>query len=276
MMTYRQLIQELEDHLEAIGEEKEALTFAFKELKKWSLTDFALHQAKEVSSEDQLLLATIFDHLSKHQPVQHYLGYSYFKDLTLSVSPDVLIPRPETEELVDLILAQPPAQSLSVLDIGTGSGAIALALKANRPDWQITALDISKAALEIASDNGEKLGLKIRWLQSDLFSQVSDEFDIIVSNPPYISKEDQDEVGKNVLSHEPHLALFADKQGYAIYEQIILEADRFLKDKGTLYFEIGYKQGQRVKEMLEKAFPKSQVVLLKDSFGKDRMVVLQK
>lgn len=276
MMTYRQLIQELEDHLEAIGEEKEALTFAFKELKKWSLTDFALHQAKEVSSEDQLLLATIFDHLSKHQPVQHYLGYSYFKDLTLSVSPDVLIPRPETEELVDLILAQHPAQSLSVLDIGTGSGAIALALKANRPDWQITALDISKAALEIASDNGEKLGLKIRWLQSDLFSQVSDEFDIIVSNPPYISKEDQDEVGKNVLSHEPHLALFADKQGYAIYEQIILEADRFLKDKGTLYFEIGYKQGQRVKEMLEKAFPKSQVVLLKDSFGKDRMVVLQK
>lgn len=276
MMTYRQLIQELEDHLEAIGEEKEALTFAFKELKKWSLTDFAFHQAKEVSSEDQLLLATIFDHLSKHQPVQHYLGYSYFKDLTLSVSPDVLIPRPETEELVDLILAQHPAQSLSVLDIGTGSGAIALALKANRPDWQITALDISKAALEIASDNGEKLGLKIRWLQSDLFSQVSDEFDIIVSNPPYISKEDQDEVGKNVLSHEPHLALFADKQGYAIYEQIILEADRFLKDKGTLYFEIGYKQGQRVKEMLEKAFPKSQVVLLKDSFGKDRMVVLQK
>lgn len=276
MMTYRQLIQELEDHLEAIGEEKEALTFAFKELQKWSLTDFAFHQAKEVSSEDQLLLATIFDHLSKHQPVQHYLGYSYFKDLTLIVSPDVLIPRPETEELVDLILAQHPAQSLSVLDIGTGSGAIALALKANRPDWQITALDISKTALEIASDNGEKLGLKIRWLQSDLFSQVSDKFDIIVSNPPYISKEDQDEVGKNVLSHEPHLALFADKQGYAIYEQIISEADRFLKDKGTLYFEIGYKQGQRVKEMLEKAFPKSQVVLLKDSFGKDRMVVLQK
>lgn len=275
-MTYRQLINELGQSLEAVGEEREALEFAFKEKKLWSTTDFVINQAKEVTLEDEKLLKEIFDHLEAHKPVQHYLGYAYFKDLTLKVSPDVLIPRPETEELVDLILSKNPTKPLKVLDIGTGSGAIALALKNQRPDWQVTALDISKTALEIAKQNGHKLGLTINWLESDVFSQVSGMFDIIVSNPPYISEDDKEEVGTNVLSHEPHGALFAPNDGYAIYQQIIEEAPEYLTEIGRIYFEIGYKQGRKVKEMLKNTFPDATVTVLKDVFGKDRMVVLTK
>ncbi|MGV3009804.1 peptide chain release factor N(5)-glutamine methyltransferase [Streptococcus thoraltensis] len=275
-MTYRQLINELCEALETFDEEGEALIFAFKEKKGWSTTDFALNQAKEVTLEDQKLLEGIFEHLKAHKPVQHYLGYAYFKDLVLTVTPNVLIPRPETEELVDIILAENDSKPLRVLDIGTGSGAIALALKAQRPDWNVTAVDISEAALEVSRYNGEKLGLTIEWLQSDVFNQVSGKFDIIVSNPPYIAEKDSAEVGINVLSHEPHRALFANNDGYAIYEQIIEEASDFLLETGQIYFEIGYKQGQKVKEMLERNFPNRQVSILKDVFGKNRMVVLGK
>lgn len=273
-MTYRQLLNGLGEALEAVGEEREALEYAFKEKKSWTTTDFVLNQAKEVTPDDQKLLKEIFDHLKAHKPVQHYLGYAYFKDLTLTVSQDVLIPRPETEELVDLILSKNPTKPLKVLDIGTGSGAIALALKNQRLDWQVTALDISKTALEIAKQNGHKLGLTINWLESDVFSQVSGKFDIIVSNPPYISEDDKEEVGTNVLLHEPHGALFAPNDGYAIYQQIIEEAPNYLSENGQIYFEIGYKQARKVKEMLEKTFPNSTIAILKDLFGKDRMVVL--
>ncbi|WFM80783.1 peptide chain release factor N(5)-glutamine methyltransferase [Streptococcus pluranimalium] len=275
-MTYRQLLNGLGEALEAVGEEREALEYAFKEKKSWTTTDFVLNQAKEVTPDDQKLLKEIFDHLKAHKPVQHYLGYAYFKDLTLTVSQDVLIPRPETEELVDLILSKNPTKPLKVLDIGTGSGAIALALKNQRLDWQVTALDISKTALEIAKQNGHKLGLTINWLESDVFSQVSGMFDIIVSNPPYISEDDKEEVGTNVLLHEPHGALFAPNDGFAIYQQIIEEAPNYLSENGQIYFEIGYKQARKVKEMLEKTFPNSTIAILKDLFGKDRMVVLTK
>ncbi|MFU2181844.1 peptide chain release factor N(5)-glutamine methyltransferase [Streptococcus pluranimalium] len=273
-MTYRQLINALGHELEAIGEEKEALIFAFKEKKGWSTTDFALEQAKEVSPEDQVLLEEIYHALKQHTPVQHYLGYAYFKDLLLTVSSDVLIPRPETEELVDLILAENPYEDLTVLDIGTGSGAIALALKSQRPSWQITASDISENALEIAKRNADDLGLAIDLMPSDVFSDLSGTFDIIVSNPPYIAENDRDEVAENVYAFEPHLALFAPSDGYAVYERIINGARDFLKPNGRLYFEIGYKQGSRLVQLLNHAFPNRHAKVIKDSFGKNRMVVL--
>lgn len=273
-MTYRQLINALGHELEAIGEEKEALIFAFKEKKGWSTTDFALEQAKEVSPEDQALLEEIYHALKQHTPVQHYLGYTYFKDLLLTVSSDVLIPRPETEELVDLILAENPYEDLTVLDIGTGSGAIALALKSQRPSWQITASDISENALEIAKRNADDLGLAIDLMPSDVFSDLSGTFDIIVSNPPYIAENDRDEVAENVYAFEPHLALFAPSDGYAVYERIINGARDFLKPNGRLYFEIGYKQGSRLVQLLNHAFPNRRAKVIKDSFGKNRMVVL--
>ncbi|MDY2963737.1 MAG: peptide chain release factor N(5)-glutamine methyltransferase [Streptococcus dysgalactiae] len=273
-MNYATLIRTYEDKLEQIGEDRENLAYVFRELKEWSSLDFLLHQNQEVSSDDCLLLEKIFMDLSQHLSPQYLTGRAYFRDLQLSVDQRVLIPRPETEELVDLILAENPDTPLSVLDIGTGSGAIAISLKKERPAWQLTASDISSDALSLAQDNASHYQLDITFIVSDVFSQLSGTFDMIVSNPPYIAYEDKDEVGLNVYQSEPHLALFAAEDGYAIYRRIIEEASNYLSEKGKLYLEIGYKQGEGIKALVNTHFPKKRVRVLRDVFGKERMVVI--
>lgn len=273
-MNYATLIRTYEDKLEQIGEDRENLAYVFRELKEWSSLDFLLHQNQEVSSDDYLLLEKIFMDLSQHLSPQYLTGRAYFRDLQLSVDQRVLIPRPETEELVDLILAENPDTPLSVLDIGTGSGAIAISLKKERPAWQLTASDISSDALSLAQDNASHYQLDITFIVSDVFSQLSGTFDMIVSNPPYIAYEDKDEVGLNVYQSEPHLALFAAEDGYAIYRRIIEEASNYLSEKGKLYFEIGYKQGEGIKALVNTHFPQKRVRVLRDVFGKERMVVV--
>lgn len=273
-MNYATLIRTYEDKLEQIGEDRENLAYVFRELKEWSSLDFLLHQNQEVSSDDCLLLEKIFMDLSQHLSPQYLTGRAYFRDLQLSVDQRVLIPRPETEELVDLILAENPDTPLSVLDIGTGSGAIAISLKKERPAWQLTASDISSDALSLAQDNASHYQLDITFIVSDVFSQLSETFDMIVSNPPYIAYEDKDEVGLNVYQSEPHLALFAAEDGYAIYRRIIEEASNYLSEKGKLYFEIGYKQGEGIKALVNTHFPQKRVRVLRDVFGKERMVVV--
>ncbi|WP_165745835.1 peptide chain release factor N(5)-glutamine methyltransferase [Streptococcus dysgalactiae] len=273
-MNYATLIRTYEDKLEQIGEDRENLAYVFRELKEWSSLDFLLHQNQEVSSDDCLLLEKIFMDLSQHLSPQYLTGRAYFRDLQLSVDQRVLIPRPETEELVDLILAENPDTLLSVLDIGTGSGAIAISLKKERPAWQLTASDISSDALSLAQDNASHYQLDITFIVSDVFSQLSGTFDMIVSNPPYIAYEDKDEVGLNVYQSEPHLALFAAEDGYAIYRRIIEEASNYLSEKGKLYFEIGYKQGEGIKALVNTHFPQKRVRVLRDVFGKERMVVV--
>lgn len=273
-MNYATLIRTYEDKLEQIGEDRENLAYVFRELKEWSSLDFLLHQNQEVSSDDCLLLEKIFMDLSQHLSPQYLTGRAYFRDLQLSVDQRVLIPRPETEELVDLILAENPDIPLSVLDIGTGSGAIAISLKKERPAWQLTASDISSDALSLAQNNANHYQLDITFIVSDVFSQLSGTFDMIVSNPPYIAYEDKDEVGLNVYQSEPHLALFAAEDGYAIYRRIIEEASNYLSEKGKLYFEIGYKQGEGIKALVNTHFPQKRVRVLRDVFGKERMVVV--
>lgn len=273
-MNYAKQLKAYGDQLEAIGEDRENLVYVLRELKKWSTLDFIQYQNREVTPEDQELLKDIMAELSQHRSPQYIVGQAYFRDLVLSVDERVLIPRPETEELVDLILAENSTQSLRLLDIGTGSGAIAISLKKERPDWDVFASDISPEALALANYNAEQLGCQITFVESDIFRSITGSFDIIVSNPPYIAFEDKEEVGINVLESEPHLALFAEENGYAIYRKIIEEAAFYLKENGKLYFEIGYKQGKVIREILESSFPHKRVRLLQDYFGKDRMICL--
>lgn len=273
-MNYAERISQLEKQLQAIGEDPENLTYVFRELKGWSLLDFILHQNQEVSEADQVLLEQIMAQLTEHRSPQYITGKAYFRDLELAVDERVLIPRPETEELVDLILKENSGASLNVLDIGTGSGAIAISLKAAQPNWQVTASDISADALQLASENSLNNQVSINFVQSDVFSEITETFDIIVSNPPYIAYDDEDEVGINVLASEPHLALFADEDGFAIYRQIIENASEHLTENGKLYFEIGYKQGEGLCALLAQHFPNKRVRVLEDMFGKDRMVVM--
>ena len=273
-MTLAQYLAELEQELVAAGEEAESLSFVYRALNELSFTDFILKLRAEVSQEDREKLKAIQEQLLAHMPAQYIIGSSDFHGLTLKVDERVLIPRPETEELVDLILSENPKKSLSVLDIGTGSGAIALALANGRPDWQITASDISKEALALAAENAQSCGLNLAFLQSDCFEEISGRFDIIVSNPPYISEADKEEVGLNVLASEPHMALFAEEDGYAVYRKIADQAGEHLTEKGKIYLEIGYKQGDGVGELLKKSFPQKRIRVLQDQFGKDRMVAM--
>ena len=273
-MALAQYLAELEQELVAGGEEAESLSFVYRALNELSFTDFVLKLQAEVSQEERDQLKAIQEQLLAHKPAQYIIGSSDFHGLTLKVDERVLIPRPETEELVELILSENPEKSLSVLDIGTGSGAIALALANSRPDWQITASDLSQDALALAAENAQSCGLNLTFVQSDCFDAISGKFDIIVSNPPYISEADKDEVGLNVLVSEPHMALFAEEDGYAVYRKIAEQAEEHLTEKGKIYLEIGYKQGVGVRELFKKNFPQKRIRVQKDQFGKDRMVAM--
>ena len=273
-MNYVETISQLEKQLQEIGEDPENLTYVFRELKGWSLLDFILHQNKEVTESDQKILESIMAQLEDHRSPQYITGKAYFRDLELAVDERVLIPRPETEELVDLVLKENSKADLRVLDIGTGSGAIAISLKSARPDWQVSASDISQGALQLAEENSKLNQVSLDFVESDVFGQITGTFDVIISNPPYIAYGDKDEVGMNVLASEPHLALFADEDGFAIYRQIIEGAGEHLSENGKLYFEIGYKQGDGLRALLSKHFPQKRVRVLEDIFGKDRKVVM--
>ena len=273
-MKLAQIFKDFEEKLIVQGEEAESLSFVYRSLKNLSFTDFVFALQQEATEEEKEFVEEIYKKLAAHIPAQYIIGHAEFFEMQLKVDERVLIPRPETEELVELILAENLKDNLKVLDIGTGSGAIALALAKNRPDWSVTAADISQDALELATENAKRQDLNLSFIKSDCFSEISAKYDIIVSNPPYISRSDEVEVGLNVLHSEPHLALFADEDGLAIYRRIAEDSKDYLNDGGKIYLEIGYKQGQSVPNLFRKNFPEKRVRTLKDQFGQDRMVVI--
>lgn len=274
MMTYAQLLANYEGELVKVGEEAQALKFVFRELRGLSLTDLVMILRNPVTAEDAELMEHIFQQLLQHKPAQYILGYADFADMRLKVDERVLIPRPETEELVQLILEENAGDGMAILDMCTGSGALALALKKNRPSWQVSASDISQEAIDLAKENANVQVLPMKFILSDLFRAISDQFDIIVANPPYISPQDKAEVGLNVLTWEPHLALFAEEEGLAIYRRLAQEAGVHLKDRGKIYLEIGYKQGPTVSALFQEQFPNRRIRVIRDSLGHDRMVVI--
>ena len=273
-MKLAQIFKDFEGKLIAQGEEAESLSFVYRSLKNLSFTDFVFTLQREVTDEDYKFVEDIYIKLASHIPAQYIIGHAEFYGMQLKVDERVLIPRPETEELVKLILTENPEKNLKVLDIGTGSGAIALALAKNRPDWSVTAADISQDALDLSLENAYAQNLNLSFIKSDCFSEISSKYDIIVSNPPYISRADETEVGLNVLHSEPHLALFADEDGLAIYRKIAEGSKDYLTDGGKIYLEIGYKQGQSVPALFMENLPEKRVRTLKDQFGQDRMVVI--
>ena len=273
-MKLAQMFKDFEEKLIAKGEEAESLSFVYRSLKNLSFTDFVFALQQEVTEEEKEFVEEIYKNLAAHIPAQYIIGHAEFFGMQLKVDERVLIPRPETEELVELILAENLKENLKVLDIGTGSGAIALALAKSRPDWTITASDISQDVLDLASKNAEFQNFNIFFKKSDCFSEISSKYDIIVSNPPYISRRDESEVGLNVLHSEPHLALFADEDGLAIYRRIAEEVKNYLGDGGKIYLEISYKQGFSVPTLFKENLPEKRVRTLKDQFGQDRMVVI--
>ncbi|MVX58422.1 peptide chain release factor N(5)-glutamine methyltransferase [Streptococcus danieliae] len=275
-MKYSQRFQSFHQQLVQIGEEPEAFDFLVRQVFNWTFTDFVFFLQKEEEAEMLAQLESYHKRLIAHEPVQYILGKTDFAGLEFLVDKRVLIPRPETAELVELLLAENPDENVRMVDVGTGSGAIALAVAQKRPTWEVWASDISKEALQVAELNRDRLDLqeRVNLQQSDLLTDLTGPFDIIVSNPPYIAWEDREEVGLNVLHSEPHTALFAEEDGLALYRKLATESRTSLKPTGKIYLEIGYKQGQAVQGLFQAAFPKARVRVLQDQFGQDRMVVV--
>ena len=172
-MKLAQIFKDFEEKLIAQGEEAESLSFVYRSLKNLSFTDFIFTLQQEVTEEEKKFVEEIYKKLAAHIPAQYIIGHAEFFGMQLKVDERVLIPRPETEELVELILTENLKDNLRVLDIGTGSGAIALALAKNRPDWSVTAADISQDALDLASENAYAQNLNLSFIKSDCLSEIS-------------------------------------------------------------------------------------------------------
>jgi len=242
-----------------------------------SRLQLSVERQTEVSPLQWEEAETIISRLQHHEPLQYVLGCAHFYGLELTVTPAVLIPRPETEELVDFIVRENAGrQSLQILDICTGSGCIPIALSAHLPTAKMAALDISAAALEIARRNAAKYRQTITWLQQDILNEdvalPAGSLDIIVSNPPYVLEQEKKLMRPNVLTFEPHLALFVpDNDPLLFYRRIAGLSRQLLKPTGYLYFEINETQAIPLTHLLQNAGFGS-VQILKDLFGKERFI----
>lgn len=244
-------------------------------------TDICMGKDKQISAEERRELENIIGRLTQKEPVQYILGQADFFGRTFFVTQDVLIPRPETEELIQWILdEQEGLASPRILDIGTGSGCIAVTLGKEMETSEITALDISSGALAIAEKNATTYDADISFLQQDFLQNgtgtVTGPWDIIVSNPPYICQTEQTEMDDNVLQYEPHSALFVpDKHPLLFYEAIGKYAQKELKPQGCLYVEINRKYGNETMELFRNIGLKD-IELRKDLCGNDRMIRCRK
>jgi release factor glutamine methyltransferase len=241
----------------------------------WSFTEQVVKKNEQIPEADFEKTKKIVKRLKDFEPLQYILGETEFYGLKLKVNPSVLIPRPETEELVDWITKSGLTENCSVLDIGTGSGCIALALKSQFKDAEVFGIDISEKALEIARQNAVINGLDVRFLKADILNRDHFEwenFDVIVSNPPYIMELEKAKMHANVLNFEPQNALFvSDNDPLVFYRSIAAFAKKHLKNFGLLYFEINENMGPEMFKLLID-FGFSEIEVRKDISGKNRMV----
>lgn len=240
-----------------------------------------LEGQKELMEHDLMFFETALKRLQEKEPVQYIIGETNFSNLTFKVTPDVLIPRPETEEFVDWILkdiqSQHSKNKLRILDIGTGSGCIAISIANEIKHAKVYALELSTNALQIAKENALNNKVEIEFLQEDILSigSLSQDYDIIVSNPPYIRNQEKAQMHDNVLKFEPEEALFVfDDNALLFYDKISDLAKSHLLEKGSLYFEINQYLGKETSNLLKlKGF--SNIEIRKDFLGNDRMIKAQ-
>lgn len=244
-----------------------------------SYTEQVLRKNEVLSGAHRKSIHSIVSRLKAHEPIQYILGETEFCGLQVKVNPSVLIPRPETEELVNFVMEKPIAAGAKIMDIGTGSGCIALALKSALPETVVCALDISPEALETAAENARMNHLELSFLQADILQWESREwekYDVIVSNPPYVRNSEKQSMENNVLKFEPAGALFVrDDDPLVFYRQIAAFAQKYLNDKGRLFFEINEYLGAEMCALL-KQLGFRDIDLRKDINHRDRMIACRK
>jgi release factor glutamine methyltransferase len=273
-----------------IGEAESFFYLILEEKQKLKRIDLALNPDLTFSDEEIQIWNSILEQLKKEIPIQYLLGKTSFYGLEFVVNENVLIPRPETEELVEWIIKsrkwkvgsgelRSESQKINILDIGTGSGCIAISLAKNIPNAQVFAIDISEKALATAQENTVMNQVNVNFIKTDILKKLPTSqfslptyFDIIVSNPPYVRELEKQEIKKNVLDNEPHLALFVDDNDALVFYRKIAElAQKNLAPNGQLFFEINQYLGKEMIELLDKMGFKN-IELRKDIYGNDRMM----
>lgn len=263
-------------HLYPENEIRSFISIALEHVMGFSKIDLITKESEVINPLQEQQLIDIILRLQQNEPIQYIIGKAEFYGLSFNVNTSVLIPRPETEELVNLIIAKiPKDKEVRILDIGTGSGCIAIALKKNVSNAIVHALDISKNALTTANENARLNNTSIYFLQANILQEDYKDLpsiDIIVSNPPYIPENEKRQMDKNVVDYEPHLALFTPiKSPLLFYEAIINIAKHRLSKNGQLFFEVHEKYAQEVGNLL-RSYPFTEVIIHRDINGKDRMV----
>lgn len=277
-MNRRQAITKACLLLRRQGKEESLARFLLMYMLDESPQLFSNSLSEKLSKEnEEKYFSLIEKHIKEDVPLSHLVGFEYFYDRKFKVTKDVLSPRMETEELIYKVVEYVKAtkkNNLKILDLCTGSGIIAITLKKELDQFSIDVLasDISEEAIKVAKENAQSHDATIKFVKSDIFNNIDDKFDIIVSNPPYIDRKDEVTMQDNVLKYDPHLALFAEEEGMFFYRKIIEQANDYLNENGVMFFEIGYDQKDKIINLADMNGYSAEVY--KDINGRDRMAFL--
>ena len=277
-MNRRQAITKACLLLRRQGKEESLARFLLMYMLDESPQLFSNSFSEQLSQEnEEKYFSLIEKHIKEDVPLSHLVGFEYFYDRKFKVTKDVLSPRMETEELIYRVVEYVKStkkNNLKILDLCTGSGIIAITLKKELSQFSIdvVASDISEEAIKVAKENAKSHDATIKFVKSDIFNNIADKFDIIVSNPPYIDRKDEVTMQDNVLKYDPHLALFAEEEGMYFYRKIIEQANDYLNENGVIFFEIGYDQKDKIIKLADLNGYSAEVY--KDINGRDRMAFL--
>ena len=268
-MNYRKLYETGKDRLEKAGIQEAALDarLLLEEVCRTDRNTLLVHGDRAVTEEEETQFRIFIERRSTHEPLQQITGWQEFMGLRFSVTEDVLVPRQDTETLVEEVMRY-LRDGMEILDVCTGSGCILLSLLRYSNGCRGVGCDISEKALAVAGQNAKELGISAQFIQSDLFESIEGRFEYIVSNPPYIRKDMIPTLMEEVRDHEPLIALDGGEDGLDFYRKITREATEHLYSGGMLFFEIGYDQGEAVKLLMEE----EEVTVSQDLAGLDRVV----
>lgn len=278
MASYREVLHKAKQEMEAAGRGEQAALFYMLELTNKEAHNLYMEFEEEMPLDIQSAYEAGIKRLVAGEPLGHVLGFEWFYGYRFKVNEDVLIPRPETEELVANVLAAydeyfSNVENVMAVDIGTGSGAIAISLKKEEPNLHMMATDISEKAVLVAKDNAQENEAVVSFLVGDMLQPLIErdiKVDILISNPPYIPKEEVME--DSVVNYEPHVALFGGEDGLKFYRVIFENAPKVLKDKAMMAFEMGYNQKEALSALAKSYFPEAKIEVMKDMNGKNRML----
>lgn len=263
--------------LEQNGREGNAARLLLQHILQTNYSGLMMKMQDALTTEQQELFQFYLQMHAEGRPVQYITGVEEFYGRLYSVDESVLIPRPETEELIVGTIERMKKlfnkKALKLADIGTGSGVIAITMKQEWPEAVVTATDLSEAALKTAQKNAKQLDADITFKLGNLTAPIANEkWDVVLSNPPYIAFEDMKEMSEVVVEHEPHSALFAEEDGLILYRKLAMQLPKLMNKPALIGLEIGYTQGEAVAELFKNSFPQAQVSIVKDINKKDRMV----